>query len=116
MDTVLLADAETSLLQVLDRPARGEDIVIAKAGCPLVRLATLVKLTTPRRLGLLVGQVAVGPDFDVDDPLPDDIRLPFEGRLPEALTRHSHSYLGRASPDRVDHTMRRAWPTRTIKL
>jgi prevent-host-death family protein len=77
MDTITLIEAETSLSQLLDRAARGEDIVIAKSGCPLVRLVPLVKRTTPRPLGLLAGQVTVGPDFD--DPLPDDIRLPFEG-------------------------------------
>ncbi len=80
MDTVTLTEAETSLSQLLDRAARGEDIVIAKPGCPLVRLVPLVKRTTQRPLGLLAGQVTVGPNFD--DPLPDDIRLPFEGAPP----------------------------------
>jgi prevent-host-death family protein len=77
MDTVNLYDAKTNLSNLVERAARGEEIVIAKAGRPLARLVPLARRTTPRPLGLLAGQVTVGPDFD--DPLPDDIRMPFEG-------------------------------------
>jgi prevent-host-death family protein len=77
MDTVNLYDAKTNLSNLVERAARGEEIVIAKAGRPLARLVPLARRTTPRPLGLLAGQVTVGDAFD--DPLPDDIRLPFEG-------------------------------------
>jgi prevent-host-death family protein len=77
MDTVNLYDAKTNLSTLVERAARGEEIVIAKAGRPLARLVPLARHTTPRPLGLLAGQVTVGSDFD--DPLPDDIRMPFEG-------------------------------------
>jgi prevent-host-death family protein len=80
MDTVNLYDAKTNLSSLVERAARGEEIVIAKAGRPLARLVPLTRRTTPRPLGLLAGQVIVGPDFD--DPLPDDIQAAFEGRSP----------------------------------
>jgi prevent-host-death family protein len=77
MDTVNLYDAKTNLSNLVERAARGEEIVIAKAGRPLARLVPLARRTTPRPLGLLAGQVTVGPDFD--DPLPDDINAGFAG-------------------------------------
>ena len=77
MDTVNLYDAKTNLSKLVERAARGEEIVIAKAGRPLARLVPLARRTTPRPLGLLAGQVTVGPDFD--DPLPDEIQAAFDG-------------------------------------
>ncbi len=78
MDIVNLYDAKTNLSSLVERAARGEEIVIAKAGRPLARLVPLARRTTPRPLGLLAGQVTVGEDFD--DPLPDDMAAAFEGR------------------------------------
>ena len=78
METVNLYEAKTNLSRLVERAALGEEIVIAKAGRPLARLMPLAKRTTPRPLGLLAGQVTVGPDFD--DPLPDDVLAAFEGR------------------------------------
>jgi prevent-host-death family protein len=77
MDTVNLYEAKTNLSQLVERAARGEEIVIAKAGRPLARLVPLAKRTSPRPLGLLAGEVEVGADFD--DPLPDGMRQAFEG-------------------------------------
>src|SRR6202789_2732021 len=74
---VNLYEAKTNLSSLVERAARGEEIVIAKAGRPLARLVPLARRTTPRPLGLLAGQVTIGETFD--DPLPDDIRGAFEG-------------------------------------
>ena len=60
--------------------AAGEEIVIAKSGCPMARLVPLERRPSPRPLGLLAGQVRVGPDFD--DPLPDEVMRAFEGLAP----------------------------------
>jgi prevent-host-death family protein len=80
MDTVNLYEAKTNLSQLVERAARGEEIVIAKAGRPLARLVPLAKRTSSRPLGLLAGEVEVGADFD--DPLPDGVQRAFEGRAP----------------------------------
>ncbi|HVZ07666.1 type II toxin-antitoxin system Phd/YefM family antitoxin [Rhodopila sp.] len=81
MDTVInLYEAKTHLSDLVERAARGEEIVIAKAGRPLARLVSLAQRTAARPLGLFAAQVAMGPDFDA--PLPDDVRLAFEGAAP----------------------------------
>jgi prevent-host-death family protein len=80
MDTVNLYEAKTNLSQLVERAARGEEIVIAKAGRPLARLVPLAKRTSRRPLGLLAGEIEVGADFD--DPLPDGVQLVLEGRAP----------------------------------
>ena len=81
MDTVNLYEAKTRLSQLVERAAKGEEIIISKAGRPLARLMPLAhRRTEPRPLGLLAGEVCVGPDFD--DPLPTRMREAFEGKLP----------------------------------
>jgi prevent-host-death family protein len=72
---VNLYEAKTQLSRLVERAAAGEEIVIAKGGRPLARLVPLATRVAPRQLGLLAGQVWVGPDFD--DPLPDDIAEAF---------------------------------------
>jgi prevent-host-death family protein len=66
MRTVNIHEAKTHLSQLVDRAAKGEPFVIAKAGKPLVKV---VPLDTPaagqvRRLGFMAGQIAVPDDFD----------------------------------------------------
>ena len=80
MDTVNLYEAKTRLSQLMERAAEGEEIIIAKAGRPLARLVPLAQRTGPRPLGLLAGEVRVGPDFD--DPLPTVVHEAFERKLP----------------------------------
>ena len=66
MLTVNIHEAETRLSRLLDRAAKGEPFIIAKAGKPLVKV---VPLETPeagrvRRLGFMTGQIAAPEDFD----------------------------------------------------
>jgi len=66
MRTVNIHEAKTHLSQLLDRAARGEPFIIAKAG---ESLAKVVPLETPeasqiRRLGFMAGQIQVPDDFD----------------------------------------------------
>lgn len=77
MTTVNVHEAKTHLSQLIDRAAAGEEIVIARAGRPVCRLAPLAAASQPRTLGLFAGQpFAMADDFDV---LPDDIAAAFEG-------------------------------------
>jgi prevent-host-death family protein len=66
---VNLYEAKTHLSDLVERAAKGEDIVIAKAGRPRVRLVPVPLRTAPREFGVLRGQVVVAPDFD--EPLPE---------------------------------------------
>lgn len=61
---VNLYEAKTQLSALVERAARGEEIVIAKAGRPVARLVAVSPRTTPRKLGAWKGRVTIGPDFD----------------------------------------------------
>ena len=67
-ELVNLYDAKTQLSRLIDRAAAGEDIVIARAGKPVVRLVP-VEDALPRQPGLLKGLAVPDALFD---PLPDD--------------------------------------------
>ena len=57
-----LHEAKTHLSRLVAAAAAGEEIVIAKAGTPMVRLVPVSTLAEPRQLGLLAGQVREAPD------------------------------------------------------
>ncbi|WP_457092863.1 type II toxin-antitoxin system Phd/YefM family antitoxin [Microvirga sp. P5_D2] len=66
MRIVNIHEAKTHLSRLIEKAARGEGFVIAKAGKPVVKVTAL---DTPaagqsRRLGFLAGQFAVPDDFD----------------------------------------------------
>ena len=77
MATLNLYAAKTRLSELVERAARGEEVVIAKAGVPKARLVPLERPTLPRTPGAWKNRVVIGPDFDA--PLPDDLRGAFEG-------------------------------------
>ncbi len=77
MVTINVHAAKTHFSRLLDRVAAGEEIVIAKAGKPVARLAPLEPAGVKRRLGLLQGRGGVPADFDA--PLPDAVLDTFEG-------------------------------------
>lgn len=66
MQTINIHEAKTQLSRLVDRAARGESIIIAKAGHPMVKLVPLDAddVQAPQRLGFLAGQVQVPADFD----------------------------------------------------
>jgi len=73
-----LYEAKTHLSALVERAAKGESFIIAKAGRPLARL---VPLEAPKRnkitFGGMEGQFVVPDDFD--DELPEDLLALFEG-------------------------------------
>ncbi|HKO54610.1 MAG TPA: type II toxin-antitoxin system prevent-host-death family antitoxin [Thermoanaerobaculia bacterium] len=64
MVTVNIHEAKTQLSRLVDRAAKGEPFVIAKAGKPLVKVSALDAPAKPQRLGFLAGEIAVPDDFD----------------------------------------------------
>jgi len=64
MTTVNIHEAKTQLSRLVDRAARGETFVIAKAGKPLVKVSALDAPAKPQRLGFLKGEIEVPDDFD----------------------------------------------------
>jgi len=64
MNTVNIHEAKTQLSRLVDRAARGESFVIAKAGKPLVKVSALDAPAKPQRLGFLKGEIEVPADFN----------------------------------------------------
>jgi len=72
-------EAKTQLSDLLKRVEAGEDIVIARAGTPVVRLVPVERRTGKRPgRGSLKGKIWMSDDFD--DPMPD-IEAAFAGDL-----------------------------------
>jgi prevent-host-death family protein len=66
MTTMNLHEAQANLSQLVDTAAAGEEIIIAKAGKPMVRL-TPVESRTPRQPGIATGRVTAA----FFEPLPE---------------------------------------------
>ncbi|MFC5608558.1 type II toxin-antitoxin system Phd/YefM family antitoxin [Variovorax soli] len=66
MQTINIHEAKTHLSRIVERVARGESFVIAKAGKPMVKVVPLdaQEAAPPKRLGFLAGQIEVPDDFD----------------------------------------------------
>ena len=77
MGHVNIHAAKTHLSKLIDQAIAGEEVVIARAGKPVVKLVP-IEAPTPRRVfGQLAGKLNVRDNFD--DPLPDDLLALFEG-------------------------------------
>lgn len=75
MDAVNVYYAKTHFSQLLERVARGEEVLIAKNGQPVAKLVALV--AGPRKPGRLKGKIRMAPDFDA--PLPASLAAAFAG-------------------------------------
>ena len=64
MNKVNIHEAKTQLSRLVDRAAKGESFVIAKAGKPLVKVSPVNAPAQPKRLGFLKGEIEVPEDFD----------------------------------------------------
>jgi antitoxin (DNA-binding transcriptional repressor) of toxin-antitoxin stability system len=64
MNTVNIHEAKTQLSRLVERAARGEAFVIAKAGKALVKVSAIDAPSEPKRLGFLKGEIEVPDDFD----------------------------------------------------
>jgi prevent-host-death family protein len=70
-------EAKTELSRLVERALAGEDIVIARAGVPVVRLVPVVR-HGKRKLGRWAGRVSMADDFDA--PLSDADLDAWEGK------------------------------------
>ncbi|SAK78952.1 prevent-host-death protein [Caballeronia temeraria] len=77
MQTVNIHEAKSQLSRLIEAAVNGEEVVIAKAGTPVVRLVS-VEQKPKLRLGLMKGKIKIADDFDA--PLADEVLATFEGR------------------------------------
>ncbi len=75
---VNMHEAKSQLSRLGERAWDGEEVVIAKAGKPYLRLVPYRPEKRPRRLGDLKGQIWIAPDFDET---PEEVIKAFEGEL-----------------------------------
>lgn len=70
-------DAKTNFSKLINQALKGDDIIIARDGNPLVRLVPYTKTINERHGGQLKGLITISDDFDA--PLPDDLLNQFYG-------------------------------------
>ena len=74
MEIANIHDAKSQLSKLIEHAMNGEEVIIAKAGQPMVRLVPIHPDKTPRQGGQWKGRVRIADDFDT---LPDDIASAF---------------------------------------
>ena len=62
-------EAKTKLSELVAAAERGEEVIIARDGVAAARLLAITAEHAPARLGVLAGEIEIGPDFD--EPLPE---------------------------------------------
>jgi prevent-host-death family protein len=87
---VNLYEAKTNLSQLVEDAAKGEEIIIAKNGKPMVKLVAATSETKPQKrvFGQLKGKVWLAPDFDAADA--EIERLFYEGDLNDPPVPFKH--------------------------
>jgi prevent-host-death family protein len=68
--------AKTQLSRLIERAVAGEEVIISRAGKPVVELVPYAQKKRARRLGLLKGKIRIARDFDE---LPEDLAAAFRG-------------------------------------
>ncbi len=74
MEIANIHQAKSNLSELIDHAMSGEEIIIAKAGQPMVRLVPVQLDQSPRTGGQWKGRVRIADDFDA---LPADIASAF---------------------------------------
>lgn len=70
-------EAKTHLSKLIERVENGEEVIIARAGKPVVKLVPVEQAKVPRKPGMLKGKIWMSDDFDEED---QDIIDMFEGK------------------------------------
>lgn len=74
MEIANIHDAKSRLSTLVERAMKGEEVIIAEAGQPMVRLVPIRPDETPRQGGQWKGRVRIAEDFDT---LPEDLAEAF---------------------------------------
>ncbi len=81
MNPINIHEAKTQLSKLVETAEGGEEVVIARAGKPVVKLVPFNPVRPIRKPGALKGKIRISEDFN--DPLPQDILDYFEGKTDE---------------------------------
>ena len=80
MKTINIHEAKTHLSRIIERVARGESVIIGKAGKPMAVLCPYAPTASPRKAGSMKGKIHISDDFDVDEDLTADLFEGFAGQ------------------------------------
>lgn len=69
-------EAKTQLSKLIEAVLQGEDVIISKAGKPLVKMIPYIPHSQPRKPGYWQGKVTMAEDFDI---LPESVINGFMG-------------------------------------
>ena len=76
MKTVNMHEAKSRLSSLVEKALAGEEVIIARAGKPVVKLVPVSYSHRPRTPGRWKGKVRIAPDFDET---PEEVIRLFEG-------------------------------------
>ncbi|MGO4436255.1 type II toxin-antitoxin system Phd/YefM family antitoxin [Rhizobium sp. RAF56] len=81
METVNIHEAKTHLSRLVEKAAKGESFIIAKAGKPMVKVVPIDEAIVPmkRRIGFMKGMFTTPDDFDTM--MADEIEAMFDRNL-----------------------------------
>ena len=74
-----ISEAKAQLSALIERALAGEEVIIGKAGKPLVKLVRYQRREEKRRPGALRGKIKIADDFEK---LPEDIAEAFGIKKP----------------------------------
>ncbi|MGK0173356.1 MAG: prevent-host-death family protein [Gammaproteobacteria bacterium] len=73
METINIHEAKTHLSKIIERVARGESVIIGKAGKPMAVLSPYAATAPVRKAGSMKGRIHIEDGFDADDDLIADL-------------------------------------------
>ena len=68
---VNMHEAKSTLSRLVADAMAGDEVILAKAGKPMVKLVPITGKKKPRKLGIWKGKVKLADDFDA--PLPEEL-------------------------------------------
>ncbi len=77
MKIINIHEAKTHLSKIAEEVAAGKEVIVGKAGKPMMKLAPLNDKPKKRKLGALKGKIKIAEDFDA--PLSEELLNLFEG-------------------------------------
>lgn len=77
MNIVNIHEAKTHFSKLVDSVMRGDEVIIARAGKPVIKLVPITPVKIKRMPGVLKGKITISEDFNA--PLPNDVLDQFEG-------------------------------------
>ena len=69
-----ISEAKAELSALIEEVAKGNEVILAKAGKPVARIVPYSGAAAPRQPGSMAGEIWIAPDFDS---LPDDMAEAF---------------------------------------